>query len=163
MEEKQRRIEKKKRKEHIFLVKIFVSRLSARHKNIAKKFLKILFPTLGSMALKALVKKIRLEKALVFTARWQKKVLGFAALSAIVFLGKKIIHLKYLSVDPRFRHRGVGKKILTEVEKSAQKQNGKFLFLMSAPWRKSAHEFYRKRGFHRFLGFFFWKKTDQKP
>ncbi len=52
-----------------------------------------------------------------------------------------------LYVDPKFRGKGVGKRLISEVEKHFIKQSCKFLWLSVASINLNAYEFYKNNGY----------------
>ena len=72
----------------------------------------------------------------------------------------KILYVTYVAVDERFRHQGIGKKLMHEVEKKCRELGCSAIELTSANYRKNAHLFYEALGFTKKKTTLFIKEID---
>ena len=123
-----------------------------------RRFVKILFPFFWIFLIwKLFPQKDRKFVQIQKTSK--KKTLGLLVFSTFFFLGKKILHLELLALDKQKRGQGHGTESLEKLEERARKTGHNFIFLFSGPFRKKAHNFYRKNGFKQIFKVFFWKKV----
>lgn len=60
---------------------------------------------------------------------------------------ERIIYVTYVAVDEKFRHQGIGKKLIDKVEQKCIELNCSAIELTSANYRTGAHAFYENLGF----------------
>lgn len=77
------------------------------------------------------------------------KVIGHAMVEVRydLFTGDKYFYLNYFCVDKEYRCKGIGSKLLNELEKYAIDYNIDFMRFTSNNKRIDAHNFYKNRGY----------------
>lgn len=87
----------------------------------------------------------------IFIAEIDKQIIGFLAYHILTpfHTDKKHMRIVSLVVDLKHRGRGVGKRLIQEAEKIAQKEGCDAIELTSAAHRmkSGAHAFYREQGY----------------
>ena len=131
-------------------------------KNREKRAVQILrrfFPIWGALAGALLFLGIKNKNAAhFFEARKRRKLVGIAFFSIFGVLGYKFLHLNLFAIDPSIQRSGVGSKMIRKVENYARRRQQNYLLLTTDPSRRSSQKFYKKHGFKKILGFWFWKK-----
>lgn len=86
----------------------------------------------------------------IYVAEINQHVVGTIQISickSLAFGCRPAIAVDYLIVDPRFRHQGVGTRLMNTVDEVANKVNAESAFFVSSENRVLAHSFYRKIGY----------------
>lgn len=85
----------------------------------------------------------------IFVAEDSGKLIGFATFSVrdVVRYFKPIAELDEIFVLPEYRQKGVGKKLMEEIEKSAKEADCYRIFIESHYEAKAGHKFYEALGF----------------
>lgn len=85
----------------------------------------------------------------IFVAEDGNKIVGFATFSVrdVIRYPKKIAELDELFVLEDYRQKGVGKKLMEQIESKAKELNCYRIFIESHYDHKTAHNFYEKLGY----------------
>jgi len=99
-------------------------------------------------------KKIRSKNALFIVAETKGAVVGYA-LAQIkkpipVYIWRKEVELSDLFIKQSFRHKGIGKKLFSEVKLFAREINADYLWVGADSKNHSARDFYGRVGFEPF-------------
>ena len=88
----------------------------------------------------------------IFVAEEDEKIIGFVTFSIrdVVRYPKPIAELDELFVGIPYQKKGVGHKLMKQVEKAAKKRNCYRMFIESAYRHESAHKFYEKLGYKNY-------------
>jgi GNAT superfamily N-acetyltransferase len=84
----------------------------------------------------------------VILARWENEPAGFALFfhNYSTFLAKPGLYLEDLFVEPRFRGKGIGKALLTEVARTANRRGCGRLDWSVLDWNQPSIDFYKSMG-----------------
>lgn len=85
----------------------------------------------------------------IYVAEEGNDLVGFATFSVrdVIRYPKPIAELDELFVSPEYRKKGVGKKLMQQIEEKAKKLNCYRLFIESHYDHKAAHFFYKALGY----------------
>ena len=94
-----------------------------------------------------------------FVADVNGKVVGFVTAVKVLAVGHPggYVKMNGLCVLPEYRHRGIGRKLMTQIESWAVEQGAPYLGLASGLQRKDAHDFYAHLGYQK-TSYWFRKK-----
>ena len=81
------------------------------------------------------------DKAIHIAAYDEDKIVGVARLH---FNSKEEAQIRYMAVDENYRNRGIGSKMLENLEKIAKEKGARYIILNA---RENAVEFYLKNGY----------------
>ena len=89
------------------------------------------------------------ERAHEFVACLEDIVVGYLILNEMIDIikNKKIYHIDYVCVDPDYRGKKIGEKMIEYVIEYAKDNGGARIELTSNPTRVAAHRLYEKCGF----------------
>ncbi len=94
------------------------------------------------------VSQIDGKKSRIFVAEDKSKILGYAFITEVVFIGfGKYIELQQILVDEQHRKNGIGKQLLLECEKWAVEHGYGKIMLSSRVHLTNAHAFYQSMGY----------------
>jgi len=102
----------------------------------------------------ALSKSLRNKKEISFLAEEKGKILGYSSSEIIPSrrtLYKKQGHLYNLYVIPKYRKKGIGKKLLEKSLEWFNKNKIKDLKILAYSWNTKAQKLYRKYGFSDYM------------
>lgn len=79
----------------------------------------------------------------------ENQVIGFAFIEERFdyIKAKRVLFLSYLGVDEKYRNKGVGKNLISAIEKICKEQKYDAIELTSANYRTDSHAFYKNIGF----------------
>jgi GNAT superfamily N-acetyltransferase len=85
---------------------------------------------------------------IVYLAEYKKELAGYAIFfrNFSTFIGRAGIYLEDIYVRPRFRGKGIGKKLLSKVIELARENNYGRVEWCVLDWNKPAIDFYKKLG-----------------
>ena len=87
------------------------------------------------------------EKAVLFGAFDQNKLIGFLWAYPRVFLEESRIYINAMIIADQYRGKGIGKLLVSELEKYAEENNILAIDVQTASFKTDAIEFYHKLGF----------------
>ncbi len=104
-------------------------------------------------------KVIKNPNNLIYIAESKGVLIGFATLSLrnVVRYPKPIAELDELYVNPKYREKGIGRKLVEKVEQKAKQLDCYVIYIESHNDRKTAHKFYQSQGYSKY-GFAFRKR-----
>lgn len=90
------------------------------------------------------IKVLKNPNSFIFVVEEKGKLVGFAAFSIrdVVRYPRPIAELDELFVDPEYREKGIGKKLMEKIEKKAKESNCYRIFIESHYDHKTAHKLY---------------------
>ena len=86
---------------------------------------------------------VRHSESVVLTARSDRTIAGFA----IMRYGEEAAHLNLLAVDPAYRRRGIGRRLVTWLEETALTAGPYLIGLELRAQNLEARDFYRALGY----------------
>ena len=91
------------------------------------------------------------ERYCTFVAEAGGKVVGLAAVVKVLAIGHPggYVKMNGLGVLPEYRHRGVGRQLMDQVERWALEQGAPYVGLASGTGRTEAHNFYEHLGYRK--------------
>lgn len=89
------------------------------------------------------------EKAFLFIAMEKNEVLGFLWCYPRVFFDEDRIFINSLIVKERYRNQHIGKRLMQEVEKKAEKLNCDSIYVSTASFNEKALKFYNRQGYQK--------------
>ena len=86
-----------------------------------------------------------------FVADADGKVVGLAAAVKVLAIGHPggYVKMNGLGVLPEYRHRGIGRQLMDQVERWAVEQGAPYVGLASGTGRTEAHNFYEHLGYRK--------------
>ena len=135
---------------------------SRRSRRGLSRLVRVLAPSLAMavgwrLLLRRFEKREHVEVIPDGNKRKSRKLLAFIAVSVLGAVGVRALLVRGLAVHPRARGRGLARRLLARAEELAHGAGCRFVMLFSAPWRRAAHNLYRKSGFRAVLPGVFWK------
>lgn len=95
-----------------------------------------------------MLKYIQDGSAIVIGAIEEEKLLGFIWAYKRIVNKERRLHINYFIVNKSNRKQGIGKRLINEIYKYAQKDEIKKIELMVTAQNESAVEFYKNQGFY---------------
>lgn len=145
-------------------MKLFFLRTKRQQKRKAARLLKALWPALGMTAAVGILAQMRRNKETdILVAKKSvksKKLLALAAFTTLTFFGKKFLYIRALSVRNEARGKGIGSRLIKNLEAIAKKNGHHAIVLFSALHREKAHRFYLRHGFQKLCYILFWKNIS---
>ncbi len=87
-----------------------------------------------------------IAKGIFLVAEENDKIVGF--ITGEFMLGS-YVYIDALSVDPKMRGKGIGKKLTAALEKEAKKKGTKYVHLTAPEFNKNTLAFYESQGFDK--------------
>ncbi len=86
-----------------------------------------------------------------FVADADGKIVGLAAAVKVLAIGHPggYVKMNGLGVLPEYRHRGIGRQLMDQVERWAVEQGAPYIGLASGIRREGAHDFYEHLGYRK--------------